>query len=473
MDIDEWKNIYLTNNKSGYYSREKVIKQYETVYDIINNFSNAETFVEKCYRYVHNITTTPKCASETCNNKVIFKNATIGYQKYCSVKCGTHNSYTERESTLLERYGVKHPSQIKKNILKRIDKRKINVQNIIGKDAILLDYIWDGTSNRINDVLKIKCDKCDKIHEIPNKVFEQRIQLNLDWRSCITKYLNGTSNGEKELYNFIKDNYNGNIILNDRKILRGQELDIYLPNMNLAFEFNGLYWHSELFKDNLYHYNKWKKCKDLNITLIQIYEDEWSYKQDIVKSRILNLLKKSNRIFARKCIIKKIDFGIVKKFLNINHLQGSINSSINFGLYYNNELVSVMTFGKPRKAIGRNNSSKGDYELYRFCNKLNTTVVGGASKLFKHFIKNYTFNNVYSYSSLEWPGTLYEKLNMKLDRINKSTYWFFSNDKRISRHNFNKHNLTKLNFKNLKEAKLKLSMYEIHGAGTYKFVYSK
>src|SRR5690606_8212220 len=138
---------------------------------------------------------------------------------------------------------------------------------------------------------------------------------------------------------------------------------------------------------------------------------EWRDKKDIVKSRVLNILGVSpDKIFGRSTDIREIDNKEAKSFLEINHIQGGINCKTNIGLYYNEELVSVMSFGGLRKNLG-SSSKEGVYEMYRFCNKLNTTVVGGASKLLKYFINEYKPKEIVSYADRRWSqGELYEKL---------------------------------------------------------------
>lgn len=91
---------------------------------------------------------------------------------------------------------------------------------------------------------------------------------------------------EKDITNFIQSLTSESIIENDRRVINPQELDIYVPNKNLAFEYNGMYWHSDLFKDKDYHQKKFLKCKEKGIRLIQINEYDWMNKQDIVKSII-------------------------------------------------------------------------------------------------------------------------------------------------------------------------------------------
>jgi hypothetical protein len=223
------------------------------------------------------------------------------------------------------------------------------------------------------------------------------------------------------------------------------EIDVYIPELKLGFEFNGLYWHSEIYKEKNYHLDKTKLCNDQGISLFHIWEDDWLYKQDIVKSMILNKLGKTlNKIFARKCIIKIVDDNkLVKDFLETNHIQGFVGSKIKIGLFYNDELVSLMTFGNLRKSLGQK-SQEGSYELLRFCNKLNTTVVGGASKLFKYFLNNYDVKQVTSYSDLSRSnGNMYKQLGFTLQHNSDPNYYYIIDGIRKHRFNFRKDKLVK------------------------------
>jgi len=204
-----------------------------------------------------------------------------------------------------------------------------------------------------------------KKHSILDSVLGQRLYLGLNWRNCITNSL--ISNTEYDLRIWIQSIYKGTLLCNDRNAISPKEIDIYLPELKIGIEFNGVWYHSEYFKDKSYHHDKWLIAQNNGINLIQIYEDDWKHKKDIIKSRLLHIFGlNKQKIYARKCEIRKVQFKEIKEFLINNHLQGSVNSNINYALYYNNELVSVMTFGKPRKSIGSNYEG---YELYRYCNK--------------------------------------------------------------------------------------------------------
>jgi very-short-patch-repair endonuclease len=218
---------------------------------------------------------------------------------------------------------------------------------------------------------------------------------------------------------------------NNRSVLNGKELDIYIPEHNLAIECNGIYWHS--FKDKSYHHDKWLKSKEQGIQLLTIWEDQIIYKPNIIKNLILSKLGiYQTRIQARKCEVRNISPKESMDFLEHNHLQGSINGSIRIGLYHNNELMGLMVFGKKRKALG-SKDEKDIWELYRYCSKNGVQVVAGASRLFKHFIKEHPEVKVETFSSNDISnGELYQNLGFKPIKDQSYSYWYI--DKELHRH---------------------------------------
>jgi len=349
-----------------------------------------------------------------CNEKVKFKSKTIGYQKFCSNSCSTKASKVHLTNKMLNIYGVQHPSSIPHNIEKRNFRKIEFLKNMINKEGEFVKYdIKTG-------LVTLKCLKCNKLQYTSYDVLRQRSYLKLSWQDCITSALN-TSSVENELRNFIQSLYSGVIVFNDKKILPSKrEIDIYLPDLNIGFEFNGIWWHNEINKPRDYHYEKWSESYKLGINLIQIYEDERKFKKNIIKSRIRHILGKTQkRIYARKCLVKQINNKeIVDTFIIQNHLIGPSNSTINFGLYFQNELVSLMCFHK------RNNNR---YELLRFCSKLDSLVIGSVSKMFNHFIRNYEPDSIFTESPNEWQSLAYTKLGMKLRNIRKKNFWFINN----------------------------------------------
>ena len=291
-----------------------------------------------------------------------------------------------------------------------------------GKYTLLSDYISS------NCKVKLKCNDCGRIFEKEANSFLQH--NGCPYHNCNSSYK------EKELFSFIKSMCN-DAINNDRKTLDGYELDVLVPSKQIAFEFDGIFWHNENNKPNDYHLNKTIICNNKGVRLIHIFEDEWINKKNIWKSMIANILGfTKNKIYGRACTIDTVDSNTAVKFLNDNHIQGWCPSNIKLGLYYKGELVSLMTFGKSRHFIG---SGKYEWELLRFCNKLDTTVIGGASKLFSYFIRNYKPTSIVSYSDRRWSeGDMYNKLGFTFSHYSKPNYFYVIDNVRKNRFNFRK-----------------------------------
>jgi len=293
------------------------------------------------------------------------------------------------------------------------------------------------------------------------------------------------SNKEKSLSKFIKKVYNKRIIENDRTILDGKEIDIYLPDLKIGIEYCGLYWHSDKRVGKNYHLDKLKLCHKKGIRLIQIFEDEWDYKNKILKSKIKHILglnSSKESIYARKCTIKEIDSTIKNEFLDKYHIQGKDMSNIKLGLFYNEKLVSVMTFKIPR------NKKENTYELSRFTTKRKYNVVGGFSKLLSYFKKNYEFSSIITYADLRYSsfeGNLYEVNGFRLSHQSKPTYTYFQKNYsikdriRIHKTNFRKSKIKEI-FPEIYDEKLtefemmdKSSYYRIYDCGTLVYTLNK
>ena len=211
----------------------------------------------------------------------------------------------------------------------------------------------------------------------------------------------------------------------DRQILNGQELDIYIPAKNLAIEYNGNLWHSEQYgKKKTYHLHKLEKCNNVGINLIQIFEDEFALKKDIVFSklkRILNCDNDATKIMARKCLVSNITKEEAEAFLNNNHIQGFVNSSIYMGAFYENRLIAVMSFIE---------ETKGHWNLSRFATLQNTICQGVASKMFTHFIRENDPVEVKSFADRRWTlnatENLYTKLGFELAEITRPEYRYYN-----------------------------------------------
>ena len=373
------------------------------------------------------------------------------------------------KKTLNDIYGEDNP--MKSNIVKK-RASDTRIKNLLKKYNII------NIVNIENNIYEFKCD-CGEDHNFKLSSILLYNRLKYKTKLCIIcNPINSYNNSgfQIKLTEFIQNNYDKKISLNNREIINPNELDIYLPDLKLAFEFNGVYWHNELYKEKNYHLNKTEKCEQQKIQLIHIYEDDWLYKQEIVKSRILNLLGKSEKIFARKCEIKEIiDNKIIRDFLEKNHIQGFVGSKIKIGLFYNEELISLMTFGSKRKSMGLKSIDES-YELLRFCNKLNTNVLGGASRLFKYFIDKYNPNEVISYADRSWSqGDLYEKLGFNLVHKTEPNYYYVIDGIRKYRFNFRKDVLVKEGFdKNKSEHDIMLErgIFRIYDSGQLKYKFN-
>lgn len=316
---------------------------------------------------------------------------------------------------------------------------KENATEEIEKKFKIIDLIKTEGKGQINRI-ELQCNDCDYQF---SRLFKNALWKKLFCPQCLG--FNQRSKAEDEIVEFLKEQGVSEIVLNDRNILDGYEIDIFLPEYNIGIEYCGIIWHSfgTTFPNNIEnekygkhkHLNKLNICKDKKISLITIFENEWLLKKDIVKSIILNKIGKSyNRVFARKCEFKEVDKKVSREFLDDNHIQGSSSFSDSYGLFYNNELVSLMCFGKRKITRG-----VVKYELIRFCNKLGYSVVGGASKL----LKNSKVDECISYCDLRYSGgNLYGKLGMKLSHQSKPNYFYTKNNMDLlHRSNFQKHKI--------------------------------
>lgn len=328
----------------------------------------------------------------------------------------------------------------KKSQLKYIRNRILNEQHKYNVEFPNVNNL-----NKIGDLTDIICLKC-------NNIFQGRFtNVAAKYTKCpecyprVTCY---TSIAEIEILDYIKSIIPDKILNNLFGFIHSKrgyalELDILIKSRLLAIEHDGLYYHSELCnKGPKYHIYKTNECKKKDVRLIHIFEDEWLFKKEIVKSILSNILNANvnvNTIYARKCEIYEIEPNIKNKFLERNHLLGKDQSKIKLGAFYNGELVSVMTFSRGNISRGGNPFDRNIFELSRFCSKLYTSIPGIASKFLSYFRKKYTWNEIYSYADLRWSnGDLYHKLGFKLLHQTPPDYSYIYGNKRIHRYNLRK-----------------------------------
>ena len=271
--------------------------------------------------------------------------------------------------------------------------------------------------NHYGDI-KISLSKLTKDLELDYSAVCNIIDNNNAWDTD-TKHI---SSMEVEIVDYLKSiDESIQINLHNRQLIRPYEIDIFLPEYSLAIECDPTFTHNSSFKSfgdtepitSSYHKKKTDLCESAGIFLFHIFGYEWTNKKSIVLSMLRNLINKnSNKIYARRCIIKPVDDKECARFLNENHRQGYCKSLIRLGLYYQNNLVSLMTFGHTRVGLGKLKADNNEtYELLRFCNRLNTSVIGGASKLFSYFLETTNVSKIVSFSDrAHTRGHLYKTL---------------------------------------------------------------
>ena len=236
-----------------------------------------------------------------------------------------------------------------------------------------------------------------------------------------------TSKPQKEIKEFI-ESYGFECILNNRKSLKGKEIDIYIPSIKLGIEYNGNFWHQEGMnrKTNRTHLEKTISAKENGVKLLQIFEDEYVLHKEIVLQKIAHLLKSENnfpRVPARKCFIKEINKNFAEVFLDNNHIQGFASSTVYLGAFFNDNLVGVMTFSKEE-------NTNNDWILARFATDIHSICQGVGGKLFKFFLKKYNPSKIKSFADRRWTveeeNNFYTKLGFTFDGYTPPSYTYYN-----------------------------------------------
>lgn len=371
----------------------------------------------------------------TCNEQVIQKMINTSTRNHGGIGMASNEIRRKIEQTNLSKYGDIVPA--------RTDAVKAKaVATCIAKYG---STSWanscEGLSKKINDPSKASCfiefkkdpkkfiechfDHTPSVKEIcrltgctDTPIYDILIENGL--RDIATFR---SSTVEIEINQFLKDE--GIIFIrNCRSVITPYELDFYLPDFKVGIECNPTVTHNSSFSDPWgqprkmpsYHKMKTDMCEKQGVFLFHIFGYEWEHKREIILSMLRNILGRSEKkIFARNTYVCNLSNEDCCKFLDANHRQGSLSASTRLGLRIKgtDELVSVMTFNKVRNTIGYT-GQHNFVELSRFCSKLNTSVVGGASKLFKYFLCNNKNCNIVSFSDrAHTRGNLYSTLGFE------------------------------------------------------------
>lgn len=497
--------------------KEKVQEFSDIIIDVHSN-------QEKIYRISNNIYVTPKCI---CGQDLPFSSSGGVYRKFCTKKCSRTNVTPGKKEISVDNVtydslssAIKETKLSRWNIFAKlfdnsafwIKDNKIEIDNL--KEKILSKHVklrdvdflisWkkEGkTANALAKELNVTCSNITtvyRIHGLDNTYDQMPIEIrnllyigdyltnaiktksseeiakelkisptsvlialhsrNISWES--KQY----SRGEKEVVSFIKSILPTDTLIleNKRNIIKfNKELDIYIPSMNIAIEYNGVFYHKDKPK---IHQQKMQLCRDVGIRLIQIWDIDWEKKQELIKKKLSNILQVStDRCFARKTVVKRINNVESREFLNTNHVYGYKPAKDVFGLYYQEKLVAVMSF------------SRGHLE--RFATSM--SVVGGFSKLFSFAKNDMQFTSCVTYADLCWSSidnNVYLTNGFVLDKINPPNYFWVKRFVKYSRQKFQKSKLR--NFPNFADNKSEsvimkeAGYHKIYDAGHAKLIWS-
>lgn len=414
-----------------------------------------------------------------------FLNGQLGYRRFCGKKCSTNSedSKLANEKTFAERYGGLNPMATKEvqekrqqtNFLKYGNKNPGSWESPLFKERMKTKYGVEhalqvqAVREKVSSSLRqsfITTGKLEtrliEIKETEGVTLEGEYcgyDVPMKWKhTCGTSFMSNLADGkipscpscyaksrpEYELFKAIEERVGfGKAIRNDRTLIKPLELDVYLPELNLAFEMNGLYYHSDLFlgsKAKNYHREKQALCKAKNVQLIHIFEDEWETKRAIILNKIDSLLGLTERIYARKLQVHQVPYPIKKEFLQRHHLQGDDVCKVAYALTDDiGNVKALMTFAKARF------SKTHTWELSRFTNESGITVVGAASRLLNAFVKEYKPQSLVTYADARFStGLFYETLGFKFIGLSSPNYWYIKGERKLSRYQTQKHKLKSL-----------------------------
>lgn len=439
--------LLKTKNTLG----EKIFaKHYPKEYNIIKDYTNKLNITDWCeikYAYINQIKEIPKC--KICSNNARFYKSHNRYSDTCCRECDKKlKSRTHHD--IWKNYTVSEKIS-RLNKAADIREKKYGYSTPFANPAI-----QEKIKN--TNISKYGVDNYFKTDTMKKIIKEKKEQINE--KRFNTKITNGTlfaSHGEKEIKEYIESL--GFKTIKTQKY--GCEIDIFIPEKNIGIEFNGSYFHSVNginHKPINFHSNKTDIVNKHGIRLIHIWDDEWKYKQDIIKDILKSILNKcENKIYARQCEIKEIDGKVYKDFCNKHHLQGYRPATYKYGLFYNNKLVQICSFSKSNKYC--------EYEWIRGCFASNNAVIGGTSKLLNYFIHTIHPKSILCYADRnKFTGDSYIKSGFVLDGIVPQDKFYIDvkTGKRIARNPYKYKELMQL----VKDGKLLLC----YGAGSYRYI---
>lgn len=350
-----------------------------------------------------------------CYDNVIYTNA----HARVSITCSKHGDFKQNPTNHIQGKGCpKCKSELVAKICSSTKEEFIeSAVKVWGDlyDYSEVDYV------RAHKKVTIVCKKHGPFTQSPTN--------HLFGRDGCSRCNHMKSKGEIQVLNFLS--FLTRTEHRNRKLLKPRELDIVLPDHNVAVEYCGEYHHGhqnaadEKANKNK-HINKYKDCEALGVRLITIYESEWQNRNRQVKRLLRTAVGKlRGRVYARKCELRKVDIREAKAFFEKYHVQGGTGAGEHYGLYWKDKLVACMrfTFGGNDRGHGAKNRV---WTLSRYATRV--SVTGGASKLFTAFIRDHNPEQVKSFSDNRYfSGAMYEKLGFSMEQEMGPDYQVWSN----------------------------------------------
>lgn len=348
--------------------------------------------------------------------------------KKVEIICKQHGVFLQTPGSHRAGAGCPECDQVRKEIfgVQRTEDYKatfVTRANIIHNNK----YKYHGEIGASHDWIDIECPK--------HGVFRQKSYSHLMGTGCASCPII-VSKPQKQIGDYI-ESLGFSVQHNHRGLIEKKEIDIYVAEKNFGVEYHGLYWHT-----NSDHKEKWELADKAGIRLIQIFEDEWVNKSDIIKSRLEAMLGVGKKFDARKCTIEEVEAGVATAFLDSTHIQGAGRAQLYYGLYNQEKLVAVASFCRARNGSMVTDVYSDSWEVMRFASI--GRVRGGFSRLFKRFIADVNPDKVISYCDLRYgDGKVYAATGFKLDSITPPDYWWVPSGKiqRIPRYTTQKHKL--------------------------------
>ena len=371
--------------------------------------SNKEEFITKA-RLVH--------GDKYDYSKVAYFN---GKTKVCII-CPEHGEFWQAPNSHLQGHGCK-----KCAMEATFKSTKLSKEEFVERSNITHNNKYDYSKSVFRNEKEKTCIICPEHGEFWQEVYHHMIGCGCP--QCTI----GVSDAEKEIFDFLKSK-NEKVINNDRSIISPFEIDIFLPEKNIGIEYNGLLWHSEKYgKEQYYHYNKMIRAEEKGVSLVQIFEDEYLHKKEIVKEKLLHIIGNNcgTKVMGRKCTVSLVDKSVGSQFMDKNHIQGHGLSTIYIGAFYDTKLIAAMSLLKRGE----------EWELTRYAGKMGYVLQGVAGKIFNFFVKNYNPCVVKTFADRRWTinrdKNLYTILGFKEDSIIQPDYRYILPNKAERFHKFN------------------------------------